>query len=214
VSRPAPAIGERSAPRFEFRSFGQHFEGAHYRMARLSAPVPEALWERHAEEQYLVSRVTDRSNAKIRNGRLDIKTLVGTRDGLEQWAPVLDASCPLPAQLLREEFFPAVAVATPDLPSPAYGEAAFLELIQSHPDLLQVRVRKCRLGYLVHDTICEYGEVLINGARVATISAESLDPDRLRQTLRDVGLEGVENINYVQAIKRVVGMIRKPLANE
>ena len=28
-----------------------------------------------------------------------------------------------------------------------------------------------------------------------------------------VGLEGVENINYLQAIKRVIGMIDKPLAN-
>jgi hypothetical protein len=28
-----------------------------------------------------------------------------------------------------------------------------------------------------------------------------------------LGLEGVENINYLQAIKRVIGMINKPLAN-
>ena len=28
------------------------------------------------------------------------------------------------------------------------------------------------------------------------------------------GLEGVENINYLQAIKRVIGMSDKPLANK
>ncbi len=32
--------------------------------------------------------------------------------------------------------------------------------------------------------------------------------------LRRSGLEGVENINYLQAIKRVIGMSDKPLANE
>lgn len=37
---------------------------------------------------------------------------------------------------------------------------------------------------------------------------------KLRRTIADVGLEGVENINYLQAIKRVIGMSNKPLANE
>ena len=39
-------IGEVSKPRFEFRSFGQCFCEAHKRMARLSMPVPEKVWER------------------------------------------------------------------------------------------------------------------------------------------------------------------------
>jgi hypothetical protein len=34
-----------------------------------------------------------------------------------------------------------------------------------------------------------------------------------KKTIQDVKLEGVENINYLQAIKRVIGMINKPLAN-
>ena len=43
-------IGEISKPRFEFRSFGQNFDNAAKRMARLSAPVPEKVWERHSDE--------------------------------------------------------------------------------------------------------------------------------------------------------------------
>ena len=39
-------IGEQSKPRFEFRSFGQCFCEQHKRMARLSVPVPEKVWER------------------------------------------------------------------------------------------------------------------------------------------------------------------------
>ena len=35
-----------------------------------------------------------------------------------------------------------------------------------------------------------------------------------KKTIADCGLEGLENINYLQAIKRVIGMSDKPLANE
>ena len=66
---------------------------------------------------------------------------------------------------------------------------------------------------MVNDTICEYGEVLINGAKVITINSESTETDDIKKTISDLQLEGVENINYLQAIKRVIGMINKPLAN-
>jgi hypothetical protein len=56
--------------------------------------------------------------------------------------------------------------------------------------------------------------VLINGARVVTVSSESTEMENILKTLSDLKLEGIENINYLQAIKRVIGMINKPLANE
>ena len=52
-------IGEISKPRFEFRSFGQCFCEAHKRMARLSVPVPEKVWERESDEIYIISRKND-----------------------------------------------------------------------------------------------------------------------------------------------------------
>ena len=44
---------------------------------------------------------------------------------------------------------------------------------------------------------------------------EETPTDENVQNILAVGnlLEGVENINYLQAIKRVIGMINKPLAN-
>jgi hypothetical protein len=87
-------------------------------------------------------------------------------------------------------------------------------MIENHPDLAAVRVHKQRFGYMVNDTICEYGEVLINGARLVTINSESTEIENIKKTIKDVGLDGVENINYLQAIKRVIGMINKPMANE
>ena len=63
-------IGEVSKPRFEFRSFGQCFCEAHKRMARLSAPVPEKVWERLSDEIYIISRKNDINNTKIRDGKM------------------------------------------------------------------------------------------------------------------------------------------------
>lgn len=206
-------IGEESRPRFEFRSFGQQFDNAHYRMRRLSVPVPEAVWERQSEETYILSRTNDVNNTKIRNGKMDIKTYIQTVDGLEQWNPLMKGEFPIHRSTLIDEVIPAfqVEMSLPD--GEAFTLDEFLALVRAHPELQAVRVNKQRFGYMVNDTICEYGHVLINGARVSTINSESTELADIHQTIVDVGLEGVENINYLQAIKRVIGMIDKPLAN-
>lgn len=67
---------------------------------------------------------------------------------------------------------------------------------------------------MVNNTICEYAIVLINGARVVTMSSESTETADIIKTTEQTGLYGFENINYLQAIKRVIGMIDKTLANE
>jgi hypothetical protein len=213
MSEAKMAIGEISKPRFEFRSFGQNFDAAHFRMARLSVPVPEKVWERHSDEIYLMSRTNDLNNTKIRDGKMDIKTYVQTVEGLEQWNPLMKAECPMSADLLLTEVFPAFQVAPPSLTKASYDYEGFLGLIQEHPELQAVRVHKQRFGYMVNDTICEFGIVHINGARVVTVNSESTEVEDILKTIRDLKLEGVENINYLQAIKRVIGMIDKPLAN-
>jgi hypothetical protein len=207
-------IGEISKPRFEFRSFGQNFEAAHYRMSRLSVPIPEKVWERHSDEVYILSRTSDLNNTKIRDGKMDIKTFVQTVDGLEQWNPLMKGEFPLKVDMLAEEVFTAFQVEMPALDKEYYTYEEFMHLIRIHPDLLAVRVHKQRFGYMVNNTICEYGIVLINGARVVTVNSESTEIDHIKKTIEDLGLTGVENINYLQAIKRVTGMINKPLANE
>ncbi len=206
-------IGEVSKPRFEFRSFGQNFDAASKRMARLSMPVPEKVWERYSDEIYILSRTNDINNTKIRDGKMDIKTYVQTVDGMEQWNPLMKGEFPIPASVLKNEVFPAFKVSMPELNKEVYTFDEFMEIIYAHPDLAAVKVHKQRFGYMVNNTICEFGEVLINGARVITINSESTEVDDIKKTVKDIGLEGVENINYLQAIKRVIGMINKPLAN-
>ena len=214
MSKEELKIGEISKPRFEFRTFGQNFDNAAMRMARLSVPVPEKVWERHSDEIYILSRTNDINNTKIRDGKVDIKTYVQTVQGLEQWNPLMKGEFPMKAEILRNEVFPAFQVEMPELKKDVYTYDEFISMIRNHPDLAAVRVHKQRFGYMVNNTICEYGYVLVNGARIMTVNSESTEVDDILKTIKDIGLEGVENINYLQAIKRVIGMIDKPLANE
>ena len=214
MSKEKMEIGAISKPRFEFRSFGQNFDRAHQRMARFSVPVPEKVWERSSDEVYIISAANDINNTKIRDGKMDIKTYVQTVQGLEQWNPLMKGEFPISAKVLRDEVFPAFMVEMPPLTKDSYTYDEFIEMVRKHLLLAAVRVHKQRFGYMVNDTICEVGNVLINGAKVVTINSESTEIEDILKTVREVGLEGVENINYLQAIKRVIGMSPKPLANE
>ena len=206
-------IGEVSKPRFEFRTFGQEFDEEHFLMSRLSTPVPRKVWERESDEIYILSKTNDVNNTKIRDGKMDIKTFVKTVDGLEQWNPLMKGEFPISKTVLENDVFPAFKVDMPSLTKDTYTYDEFMEIIEAHNDLQAVRVHKHRFGYMVNNTICEVGEVLINGAKVITINSESTEIEDIKKTLKDVELEGVENINYLQAIKRVIGWINKPLAN-
>jgi len=101
----------------------------------------------------------------------------------------------------------------PELGKEEYTLDEFLEIVKNHPDLQAVSIEKERFGFMVNDTICEFANVWINGAMVVTVNSESTELDDIKKTIKDLGLEGVENINYLQAAKRVIGMIDKKLAN-
>lgn len=206
-------IGEESKPRFEFRSFGQNFENASKIMTELSAPVPEKVKERHSDEIYIVSKTNDINNTKIRNGKMDIKTYVQTVDGLEQWNPLMKAEFPISKDILVNDVFTAFQVVLPKLNKEQYSLEEFLEMVDNHSDLQAVKVHKHRFGYMVNDTICEVANVLINGAKVVSINSESTELEDIKKTIVDTGLVGIENINYLQVIKRIIGMIDKTLAN-
>ena len=206
-------VGEISKPRFEFRSFGQDFNNQAARMARMSIPIPEKLWVRHSPEIYIMSRINDINNTKIRDGKMDIKTYVQTVDGLEQWNPLTKTEFPVSVDFLKSDIFPAFQVDIPSFNKSEYTMDEFLEMVKSQSELQAVRVVKERFGYMVNNTICEVGNVIINGAKVMSINSESTELDDIKKTMSDVGLDGVENINYLQAIKRVLGWIDKPLAN-
>ena len=182
-------------------------------MARLSVPIPEKLRVRHSQESYIMSRTNDINNTKIRDGKMDIKAYVQTVDRLEQWNPLMKIEFPISVNFLKSDIFPAFQVEIPDFEKTEYTMDEFLAMVKKHLDLQAVSVVKERFAYMVNDTICEVGNILINGAKVITINSESTELDDIKKTVIDVGLDDVENINYLQAIKRVIGWIDKPLAN-
>ena len=182
-------------------------------MARLSISIPEKLRVRHSQETYIMSRTNDINNTKIRDGKMDIKTYVQTVDALEQWNPLTKTEFPISAHFLKRDIFPAFQVEIPVFKKTEYTMDKFMAMVNEHPDLQAVSVVKERFGYMVNDTICEVGNILINGTKVMTINSESTELDDIKKTVIDVGLDGVENINYLQTIKRVIGWIDKPLAN-
>ena len=206
-------VGEISKPRFEFRSFGRDFNEQAERMAKLSVPIPEKLRVRHSPETYIMSRTNDINNTKIRDGKMDIKTYVQTVDGLEQWNPLMKTEFPISINFLKSDIFPAFQVEMPVFEKTEYTMDEFLAMVKKHPDLQAVSVVKERFGYMVNGTICEVGNILINGTKVITINSESTELDDIKKTMIAIGLDDVENINYLQAIKRVIGWIDKPLEN-
>jgi len=204
---------ETQEPRFEFRSFGKDFSLQANNMKQLSGPVPKNVRARQSKEIYIVSITNDIANTKIRDDKIDIKRLIQTKDNLEQWAPVRKTKFPVLKDYLTNQFFPSLNTVSPVLDDNIYGLNAFIKIIDKHSDLCAIHVSKERFGYMVNKTICEVANVTINNTQLVTISSESIDTEDVKKTLKDTGLYNIENINYLQAIKRVTGIINKPLAN-
>ena len=199
--------------RYEFRTFGQDFASAAYRMARLSEPVPEDFWERHSQEIYLISETDDRQNIKLRDAVLDIKVLTRTSGVLEQWKPVVKVGFPISSEKLETEVLPHFSHELSQPVGVSLAESEFLDIVRKNPELHIAYVQKERHGYKVNGNICEVASVLVNGARLTTVSVESTDVDAVMKTIADIGLNDFENINYVQAIQRVIGLSERPFAN-
>ena len=199
-------IGAISKPRFEFRSFGQCFDGAHRRMARLSVPVPEKVWERSSDEVYIISAANDINNTKIRDGLMDIKKLENVNgDTLEQWNPVLKSGFPLTNEVLAQ-VAGAWGVALPKLARAGYTLDEFLaEVVGAHPKLRAIAVGKERFGFTVDGCIVELANLTFDGTPIRTAAVEHEDPALVIATVRKLGLDRFSNTNYIKALKRFAG---------
>jgi hypothetical protein len=200
---------EKSKARFEFRTFGQEYSDAIYRMGRLSDPVPEDMWRRCSSEIYLISPRDDDISVTIRDSGLDIKILTGVVDNLEQWKPLPKLEFPIDNVVIPDSRVPDWSAIRELLAGKYETAKELLATAKSEPDHHVVRVAKVRHGFEVHDTKCEVATVFVNGARLTSLSSESTDPDAVKKTLHDTGLAGYENINYLEASKRVLGLVDK-----
>ncbi len=194
-------------PRFEFRAWARNFGMAETRMRRFS----QCQGIRESDEVYIVSAGNDENNTKIRDAKMDIKVLVQERDGLEQWRPRMKGAFPIAAKVLVAEVFPAFGVAMPALDRDEYTLDQYLDvIIRPHRDLVAVTLFKRRFAFTISDCITEHAEVWINGAGLQTVAVESVDVPAILEAKKMLGLDEYENVNYLRAIKRVIGLEALP----
>ena len=189
-------------PRWEWRTFGQDFGEAESRIRE-----HEAGNFKRSEEKYILSAKSD-ENTKIRDDLMDIKSLQQVNgDKLEQWYPTMKENFPMPKEKLEVLFRDFFKVPVPAFQRDKYTYAEFLEELVRPCEALQVvDVYKERLIFVINMAIVEIAETRFNGIPLRTVCIEHADPDNVMKTVRQLGLEGFENINYIRAMKRTVGM--------
>ncbi len=194
---------ENIVPRAEFRAFGQG----------IIAIVEPAMWvaqaklfkARQSSETYILSKHTNEANVKIRDGLLDIKTKVGETDnGYEIFQPRGKFQFPVKKEELATILEHLQAGA--DLNRADYTFEKFIELVKDNKDVVSVAVHKERYGFSVDGVICEYARILFNGAMIETACVESEDYAAMESVIDKLGISDFENVNYLKAAKRVVGM--------
>src|SRR5580704_8968359 len=84
--------------RYEFRIWDRSLSDVKERLEKLSRPQRAE----RTRETYIVSDTTYATNTKIRAGAMDIKILLRTDQGLEQWQPYLKADFPIDSMLVAE----------------------------------------------------------------------------------------------------------------
>lgn len=190
-------------PRFEFRTWAKNFGMVERKMHKLSAC--EGI--RESSEIYIVSAGNNENNTKVRDRLMDIKVLVTEKEGLEQWTPRMKGEFPMQSATLLDEVFPALGVEMPALERDEYTLDQYLdEVIRPHLKLAAVSVFKRRFAFTINDCITEIAEIEINGAGLQTVAVESVDVAAILKAKEMLGLNEYENINYLRAIKRVIGM--------
>jgi hypothetical protein len=190
-------------PRYEFRAFAQNFGMVETKLRRLA----KCEQIRDSSEIYLISAANSENNTKIRDGKMDIKVFVEKREGLEQWNPRMKGEFPMKAETLGKEVFPAFGVAEPRFSRETYTLDQYLdEIILPHPQLTAVQVFKLRFGFTINGCITEIAQLLINGAAIQTVAVEHTDIAAILKAKEMLGLGEYENVNYLRAIKRIIGL--------
>jgi len=191
-------------PRAEFRVFGQGI---------LDDVINKTMWKAHAklfkirtsEETYFLSTKTNEANVKVRDGLLDIKTKVDeTGDGYEIFQPRGKFEFPVKKEDVKTILDNMLVEV--NLDQDVYTLKEFIAIVDANPDLAAVTISKKRYGFSVDDIICEYGEILFNGAKLETVCCESEDYEGMKKAIEALEIDKYENINYLRAAKRTIGM--------
>src|SRR5690348_8478767 len=150
-------------PRWEWRTFGPGvaIAGPHF-----AALEPTGVQE--SDETYLLTGT--RPTAKVRDGRMDIKSLIEVdAAGLEQWRPVMKVAFPLSAADVGRTF-EALGLATPGLARDAYTFDQFLAELAGPGGFRPVAVHKRRVRYVINGCTSEVTDVTADGIPARSVA--------------------------------------------
>lgn len=193
---------ETIIPRWEWRTFGKEFGVAEERIKSYDMGN-----FKKSKEKYILTKKSN-ENCKIRDDLMDIKSLRQVNeDHLEQWYPTMKETFPMSKETITVLFRDFFKVDVPEFKRDSYTYEQYLdELVAPCPDLEIVDVYKERSIYVINLAIVEIAETTFNGVANRTICVEHEDPVNVINTVRQLGLEGFPNINYIKAMKQAVGM--------
>ncbi len=185
-------------PRWEWRTFGDHFGSAEGAFAELASTGVQ-----ESDELYLLSPAGD--TVKVRADLMDVKRLREVdAAGLERWEPVLKADFPIPAAVLAG-VFEALHVDAPALAREEYTLDQFLdEIARPSGTIRPVEVHKRRVRYKVNGCTSEVSDVVADGLTTRTIAIESEDAAAVVEAIRMVGLDGFVNTSYPKGLRALL----------
>ncbi len=189
-------------PRWEWRTFGDNFGVSEEKIKSY-----ELGNFKKSSEKYILSRNSN-ENCKVRDELMDIKSLQQVNDDkLEQWYPTLKEGFPLSQETITKLCNDFFKVEVPAMDKEAYDFEAYIELCKTVKDLVVVDVYKERSIYVINEAIVEIAETKFNGVPMRTICVEHTDPENVINVVRMLEADKFENINYIQAMKKAVGIL-------
>jgi hypothetical protein len=188
-------------PRYEYRVWAGTLEAVRDELQRLA----ELLGVQVSEETYLISATTESCNAKIRGGRMNIKTLLAIDRGLELWKPVMEAEFPLDASIITNQIFPRLELRASRCGRPRYSIDDFAgEIIRSHPRVATVTTLKQRTRFRLDECLAEFTTVTVGKRRYATVAVESIKPAPVLRLIQHLQIAAMPNISYIRRLKQVL----------
>ena len=189
-------------PRWEWRTFGENFG-----VSEEKIKAYELGNFKKSSEKYILS-ANSNENCKVRDELMDIKSLQQINDDkLEQWYPTLKEGFPLSQETITKLCNDFFKVEVPAMDKEAYDFEAYIELCKTVKDLVVVDVYKERSIYVINEAIVEIAETKFNGVPMRTICVEHTDPENVINVVRMLEADKFENINYIQAMKKAVGLL-------
>lgn len=192
-------MDEQRTSRYEYRVFDGDVSWLERQFEQRARCRPEAS----STQIYFLTRLNIDTNLKIRNEKLELKTLEA-RDGLlERWLSVFREDLPVPAQLVSGKALPELGIT---LQLGRKGRLDIEDLVgiaERHRAFAPLVVNKKRRKYQLQEALAEIVQVSTGGGRrVESAAIESADADVANALIGDFGMMDLDNLSYPAFLQR------------